>query len=221
MTSSGAHLTAAESDDPDRLIFPLVAEPAPRQRWVRTVVAGAVILGLLSMTVVVAVEQLWRLPGESKWAVVASAADTQQRTANRSSVAASVFLLEPGTCLRDFDGGTVVQAVPVVSCAIEHQVEVIATLTMPHMTWPGRLAMDEFAVDHCVPAIYDAGVEPTRSLKWSYYGPSESSWRFRGDRTVTCIVVSDDGPLTGSLIGESSDRPGNEQEKTGEAWERQ
>lgn len=197
------------NDDQERLIFPLLAEPTPRPRWVSELVVGTVILALLSVAVLVAVSQLRPVP-TGKLAVGMIGLDGRQLDHSGNRARTSAFDLEPGTCLQDYDGDTDIREVPVVPCDVEHHAEAVATLWMPEGAWPGRNAIDEFAAQRCVRAIYAAGVKPTRALKWSYVGPSATSWAVRDDRVVNCLVVSEDEPLIGSLLVEPQGRTGRD-----------
>lgn len=198
--TGGGDRVAPRTTESVQLIFPLVAEPARRPGWAVKALGAGLITAMLVVAVSVAVHQSRNAPAGSKTALVAAGVDDRPLPAEfRSRPRASVFALEPGTCLTDIGMRQDVRDVPVVSCEVEHRAEVIETVQMPDGGWPGRVEVDAFAVEECVPAIFEAGIEPRGDLKWSYFGPSESSWTVRRDRTVSCVVVSDD-PRTGSLI---------------------
>jgi hypothetical protein len=217
----GDERRTAHHTEPTPLIFPLVAEPGPRRGWLGKVLAGGLITAVLIGGAIAAFDQLTSNPTAGKMAL--EAAGTGKAPDGASDVAAgrfSVFELEPGTCLREL-ADTDVQDVPVVHCDVEHAAEVVATVRMPDGPWPGEIAVDEFAVERCVPAIHRAGVDERPSLRWTYFGPSESSWDLRHDRTISCLVVSEDEPLTGSVINEPTTRPSSEQQVRAESMERQ
>jgi hypothetical protein len=208
MTGEGGR-GASRTDESVRLIFPLVAEPAPKPAWVGKAVAAGVVVAVLGAALTVAADQVRSTPEVAKWAVVAAGADEAAPRAEfgGSRGRASVFELRPGTCLRDMDVRTDVQDVPVVPCGAEHRAEVIAIVQLPGDSWPGPAAVDDLAVETCVPAIFDVGIEPRGDLKWSYFGPTESSWTALDDRAVSCVIVSDGEPLVGSLMpGSTGDR---------------
>ena len=193
--------TAQHTDESDQLIFPLLAEPSRRPPWAGMSVAAGVVVAALAVAVAVAVHQARIAPDSSKSAIAAAGADERTvRAEVGSMVPASVFELKPGTCLRNLDMRSDVQDVPVVPCTAKHWAEVIATVQIPEGPWPGRLMVDGFAVDECVQAIFEVGIEASDELKWSYFGPTESSWTVRNDRTVSCVIVSEGQPLEGSLV---------------------
>ncbi|MFW6205047.1 MAG: septum formation family protein [Actinomycetota bacterium] len=193
---------AGNDDGQQRLVFPLLAEATPRPSWVRGLVMCALILALLSVAVLMAVSQL-RPAAAGKLAV-----GPMERAAGRGNI--SVFDLEAGSCLQDYDAGTDVREVLVVPCDAEHRAEVVASRRMPEGAWPGWEGIDEFATQRCVPAIRAAGVRQAPALRWSYVGPSETSWAARDDRVVTCLVVSVGEPLTGSVLADPDNGTGRE-----------
>ena len=190
--------TARNPDGSTPLICPLVAEPRPRQGWPGKAMAGGLICAVLAGAVVAALNQN-RAPVTGKLAIVASGTDKLLDQANDGGGQFSVFGLEPGTCLRELADATDVQDVPVVACEDEHAAEVVASVRMPDGPWPGTAAVDQFATDRCVPAIQGAGVDASPNLRWTYFGPSESSWNLRYDRAISCLVVSRGEPLIGSV----------------------
>lgn len=207
MTGDGDR-TDQHADESVQLIFPLVAEPRSRPGWMGKSLAAGVIVAMLAVAVTVAVYQVRSAPDGAKWAIIAAGVDESgARVEFGSRLRASVFELRPGTCLRDIDVRMDVQDVPVVPCGAQHQAEVIATVRMPDGPWPGRLKVDEFAVQECVPMIFDLGIEPQEDLKWSYFGPTENSWTVRNDRTVSCVIASDGEPFEGSFMTGSMEQP--------------
>lgn len=196
---------AGNDDGQQRLVFPLLAEPTPRPGWMGAFVVCAVILALLSVAVLVAVSQL-RPAAAGKLAV-----GPMERAASRGN--ASVFDLEPGTCLQDFDADTDVREVLVVPCDAEHRAEVVTSHRMPEGAWPGWDGIDEFATQRCVPSLRAAGVRQAPqapALRWSYVGPSDTGWAVRDDRVVTCLVVSVGDPLTASVLADPDNGTGRE-----------
>lgn len=200
--TGGGDRTAQRTHDTDQLIFPLVAKPSPRPAWVGKTLAGGLIVVALAVAVTVAFHQARTSAGGGKWAGVTAGADEPPAQVDPDGATqASVFELQPGTCLRDADVPAV-QDVFVVPCETEHRAEVIATAQMPDGQWPGRAAVDDFAVQECVPAIFEVGMGSRRDLKWSYFGPTERSWTIRDDRRVSCMIVSDGSPLEGSIVSD-------------------
>lgn len=207
MTRGGGSRTPGASDESAQLIFPLVATPSRRRKWGKRVAIGIAAGCVLVLVAVVA--QLRAPSEEGEWSSVeARVRDPLPGPAPAAgSGAASVFDLEPGTCIRELGDGPDVVDVAVVPCDVEHRAEVVATLRLPDGGWPGSVAVDEFAARRCVPLIEAAGITAPDELKWSYFGPSEVSWRQRADRTVSCLVVSRDVPLTRSLIDDPGRLP--------------
>lgn len=206
----GVIMQPRESDaEPGRLIFPLVAEPGRTGRpWGRFVAAG-VVVGVL-MVAVVAVLALLRDPDSLRWLTTAPGPVAQQAESplpghapageRFGRPAAGVFELAPGTCLRDVVHDGRVRDVAVVPCHVEHQAEVVAAVAMPDGPWPGAERVAAFADGRCVTAIRAAGLDSREDLLWSYYAPTRFSWTSRNDRMISCLIVTSDGAMTGSLV---------------------
>jgi hypothetical protein len=182
VTSPGADQPGHQAEP--QLIFPLVAEPSRRR--VRVALAAGVVGLTLAVVLVTAATQLRSEPITARWLGPVEPGGTGPGPVGEP---ASVFDLEPGSCLADLGSGSNVSQVSVVPCDVDHLAEVVATARMPDGPWPGRQAVEEFATDHCVPMIYEGGIEVGDDLTWSYFGPTESSWSLRADRTVSCLVV--------------------------------
>jgi hypothetical protein len=192
--------TVRIADTSTPLIFPLVVEPARRRRWVGKATAGILLGTLLAGAAVAALGQLNSAPARGGQVIDGSGAELQRDRTGDVGGQVSVFELEPGTCLKELADGAAVQTVSVVACEEQHAAEVLASLRMPGGRWPGAAAVEDFATAQCVPAIHSAGVAADPDLRWTYFGPSESSWETRSDRTVSCVVVSRGAALTGSVI---------------------
>ena len=205
--------TTRDPNDSTRLIFPLVAGPGPRRGWLSKAVAGGVIGAVLVGAVVATFSRLDQNPASGGAAVVASGVDETTRAPSTGRERRlSVFELDAGMCLREIADETDIRYVPVVPCEQEHGAEVAATQRMPDGPWPGPAAVDTFAGDQCVPAIHRVGVDASLDLRWTYFGPTESSWIMRHDRTISCVIVSDGRPLTGSVVGTPTLRPNGGQQ---------
>jgi hypothetical protein len=205
--------TTRNPNDSTRLIFPLVAAPSPRPGWLGKAVAGGVIGAVLVGAVVATLSRLDQNPAPGGAAVVASGGEqTARPPSNGPEGRLSVFDLEAGMCLREVADDTDVRHVPVVPCEEEHGAEVAATQRMPDAPWPGPAAVEAFAGDRCVRAIHRVGVDAGLDLRWTYFGPTESSWNMRHDRTISCVIVSNDRPLTGSVVGTPDRQPSSEQQ---------
>ena len=205
--------TTRNPDDSTRLIFPLVAEPGPGRGWPGKAIAGGVIGAVLVGAVVATLSRLDQHSAPGGAAVVASGVDeTARPQSNGREGLLSVFDLEAGMCLREVADGTDLRYVPVVPCEEGHGAEVAATQRMPDGPWPGPAAVEAFAGDRCVPAINRVRVDASLDLRWTYFGPTESSWKLRHDRTISCVIVSNDRPLTGSVVGTPTFQPSTEQQ---------
>ncbi len=196
--------TTSAPDDGAQLIFPLAAEPSPHRGRLGKALAGGLIAAIMAGAVVATVNQLDGGPAAGKWAVAES---SKVKPVHRvDDTALSVFQLRPGTCLRDLADGTDVQDVAVVPCDQAHAAEVVATLRMPDTPWPGAAAVEEYATDWCVPALLGAGFDTEPEAKWTYFGPTESSWNVRDDRMISCLVVTSNAQL--NQIEQPSPPPG-------------
>ena len=163
---------------------------------------GGILVGaLLAVAAVAALGQLNSPRAQGEQQINGSGAELQRDRTGDAGGQVSVFELEPGTCLKELADGAAVLNVSVVPCDEQHAAEVVASLRMPGGRWPGAAAVEEFATAQCVPAIHSAGVAANPDLRWTYFGPSESSWQTRSDRTVSCVVVSRGAALT-SRAGE-------------------
>lgn len=205
--------TTRHPNDSTRLIFPLLAEPGPRRGWLGKAIAGVVIGAVLVGAVVATFSRLDRNPTPGGAVGLASGGDeTARPPGNGRERRLSVFDLEAGMCLREVADDTDLRYVPVVPCEQEHGAQVAVTQRMPDGPWPGPAAVEAFAGDRCVPAIHRVGVDASLDLRWTYFGPTESSWSLRHDRTVSCVIVSDDRSLTRSVVGTPTVRPRSEQQ---------
>ena len=205
--------TTRNPDDSTRLIFPLVAEPGPGRGWPGKAIAGGVIGAVLVGAVVATLSRLDQHSAPGGAAVVASGVDATARPqSNGREGLLSVSYLAAGMCLREVADDTDLRYVPVVPCEQEHQAQVAVTQRMPDGPWPGPAAVEAFAGDRCVPAIHRVGVDASHDLRWTYFGPTESSWSRRHDRTIACVIVSDDRSLTRSVVGTPTVRPRSEQQ---------
>ena len=153
---------------------------------------GAVVLGLL---VILALGVLLGDDGSDIAATVSAPAPAEL----------SVFDLDIGDCFDDPSSFDEVQAVAAMSCALPHDNEVFANLTVPSGSFPGLQEMREIADEICLPH-FDAYVglawaESILDYGWLY--PTAASWR-DGDRIVTCFLFDGDlDKLTGSMRNRS------------------
>lgn len=130
------------------------------------------------------------------WAGALAVADSQTEPADPSATgdmhAQSVV---EGMCLESVDEDGPVGTVTVVPCDTPHTAQVVAATDLKIEVYPGSDALVDEGEDYCTPRI--PRDLPT-GASWTMWIPSEDSWR-RGDRTVSCVVVSSD-TLTESLV---------------------
>ncbi|MGW6393537.1 DUF4190 domain-containing protein [Streptomyces sp. NPDC055103] len=139
---------------------------------------------------------------------IGSALDGFKEGVDEASRTKSPFALRAGQCFGD-DGKLEDYAtdVEIVDCAKPHDGEVTGSFKLTgYDKWPGESAIEKVAEKRCeaVNSAYalDTWAVPLDVLVY-YYMPSGQSWRF-GDRTVTCTLASEDGPISGSLRSDAS-----------------
>ncbi|AMD87111.1 septum formation family protein [Actinomyces radicidentis] len=116
--------------------------------------------------------------------------------------------LEVGDCFTDMgtetdDDGATVNTVDVVDCSAPHLYEVYKNGDIEADSFPTGDAMDEKTADVCYDAYADyVGTSlDESSLTATALTPTSSSWTL-GDRTVSCVITSQDGSdLTSSAKG--------------------
>ena len=116
--------------------------------------------------------------------------------------------LEVGDCFTDMgtetdDDGATVNTVDVVDCSAPHLYEVYKNGDIEADSFPTGDAMDEKTADVCYDAYADyVGTSlDESSLMATALTPTSSSWTL-GDRTVSCVITSQDGSdLTSSAKG--------------------
>ncbi len=124
----------------------------------------------------------------------------------------AVLDLRVGDCLNDADAADshgIVISTPVVSCAADHDSEVVASLPVAEKgAYPGDDTLEAESNAQCLgPFETFVGVKAAlTTLDFTYYYPSSQSWG-RGDRQILCLVYSPDGPVKGSLKSKGTDYP--------------
>lgn len=116
--------------------------------------------------------------------------------------------LEVGDCFTDMgtetaDDGATVNTVDVVDCSAPHLYEVYKNADIEADSFPTGDAMDEKTADVCYDAYADYVGKSLdeSSLTATALTPTSSSWTL-GDRTVSCVITSQDGSdLTSSAKG--------------------
>ncbi|WP_236240136.1 DUF4190 domain-containing protein [Streptomyces sp. CC228A] len=123
---------------------------------------------------------------------------------------ASVHRLERGICF-DQPGGASeeqeVAAITEVPCDEPHDAEVTGTFRLDGSAYPGVERIERQAEQRCgdLADAYamDAWAVPRDAVLF-YYHPTAESWRYLGDRTVTCMFAADQGKLTGPLRSDAT-----------------
>ena len=115
-----------------------------------------------------------------------------------------VFSLRTGDCFQNPSGSqstpglTQVTAVP---CTSSHNAQVIAQLSVPGSTYPGRVTFREQAMPGCKASIAAdvdrSKLTSTMKLLWIY--PLPQAWA-DGERTISCLIVDSSQDLTSSLL---------------------
>lgn len=122
----------------------------------------------------------------------------------RSAIAPTNATLDVGTCVNGVAEGQVITSLDPVSCATPHDNEVVGSATHPDAaTYPGQATLETFAATPCIAAFnaYVGGDFQTSSLAMLPIVPTETTWA-KGDRAITCVVLSNDGTkLTNSVNG--------------------
>jgi len=99
-----------------------------------------------------------------------------------------------GACVSFSDDNACVAELEVRACGQAHDVEVAGRYTLTDATYPGRSQLRLDTQLACLP-IFEAYVGTdyyASSFELRPISPSPSSWSV-GDRTVLCLVVSEDG----------------------------
>lgn len=113
--------------------------------------------------------------------------------------------LDVGTCVNGVaEGQVITTSLDPVSCTSPHDNEIVGSAQHPDASaYPGQAALETFAATPCIAAFnaYVGGDFQTSSLAMLPIVPTESTWA-RGDRAITCVVLSHDGTkLTSSVRG--------------------
>lgn len=117
---------------------------------------------------------------------------------------ASVLALEVGDCLVSLDAfAGEFRTVPTTPCAEPHEAEVYAGATLPPGDFPGDEAMGLKGDDLCFSAFEDFVGTPyaESALDFMSMYPTEDGWNRLDDREIICILLTLDGPVTGTLEG--------------------
>jgi hypothetical protein len=101
-----------------------------------------------------------------------------------------------GDCVVDAPEGSVT-SVEVVPCTEPHKGEVVGEFTVSGSDYPGEDEVANQAEARCPTYVPD---EVDDALSLSYLMPTAGSWE-KGDRIVSCLMVSDGDDLTAPISG--------------------
>ena len=118
----------------------------------------------------------------------------------------SVFDLAVGDCLDYPQTGEEVSTVDEVACTDPHQAEVYALVAHSATVdepFPGEGELTSFADEVCIDEFQGyVGVAYEQSALFSTaFTPSAESWESEDDREIVCLLVAEEGKLTGSKRG--------------------
>ncbi|WP_026127810.1 septum formation family protein [Nocardiopsis lucentensis] len=116
----------------------------------------------------------------------------------------SVFALEEGDCVAEFEGREGISQVPVVHCDEPHLYEIYYAGDLDGDEYPGEEEVISMTSERCGEEFEDfVGVEPTRSeLAHRSLFPTEDGWNEDDDREILCLVHERNGDqVAGSLEG--------------------
>lgn len=136
--------------------------------------------------------------------VLAAALYFVTAVAFRGAIAPSATL-DVGSCVNGVaEGQVITNSLDPVPCTTPHDNEIVGSATHPDApSYPGQAALETFAAAPCITAFntYVGGDFDTSSLSMLPIVPTEATWA-KGDRTITCVVLSHDGTkLTSSVKG--------------------
>lgn len=108
-----------------------------------------------------------------------------------------------GDCLQDLAASQP----KIVSCQRPHEGEVVSTVTLAGVTYPGVEAIQQQVRADCQSAFERyVGVPVTESpLDLVPLVPTKLSWEEQSDRTVLCVIRKVDGSLLEEAVSQSGD----------------
>lgn len=119
-----------------------------------------------------------------------------------SEAKVDIFELKVGDCkLADGASSTELSETNVVPCGEPHDEEIFYEFDLPDGEFPAQDAIEQTAWETCDPQFESfVGIsEADSSLSYAYLSPTADGWEQLDDRTVQCVLYSEDGsPLRGS-----------------------
>lgn len=105
--------------------------------------------------------------------------------------------ISPGDCIKEWDD---YGDQPLISCAKEHEYEVLGFHTLRGDEYPGDEKVEKRAFDACDDLARKAwGEDPPSDIDIAFAGPDRARWE-QGMRLVICLVTGLDGPLKRSVV---------------------
>lgn len=142
------------------------------------------------------------------WAIVLMIADARTAPADADATGDMHALqVVEGMCLENVPQDGAIATVTVVPCDTPHRAQVVAQMRLPLEIYPGEAEILDWVEDFCEPRIpYAVRAESG----WTSWIPSSDSWT-RGDRSISCVVVTDD-PTEESLLDDAPEDDDSDQD---------
>ncbi|WP_441249264.1 DUF4190 domain-containing protein [Kitasatospora sp. McL0602] len=126
----------------------------------------------------------------------------------------SVFELRPGDCFDRLDHDpTSVTQVTTQPCSLAHDGEVFGSAAIGSVGYPGKAELIKQADKGCADLVDSYAMDREAlpdSVDLHFFYPDETSWKQLDVHTATCIFVSGDARLTGSLRRDGSTLTGEQ-----------
>ena len=148
--------------------------------------------------------------GVAAWAGIAGVDSTTRDDAGQITVQGElgVFVTQLGDCINDMPDATTISTVTGVPCDQPHHWQLIhkGEITLEEFSESGVMREAEILCDSALDGIFDSfdesdidRVAQFENSYDNYFFPSSESW-VEGDRTVDCLIGSDEETYTGSLL---------------------
>ena len=98
--------------------------------------------------------------------------------------------------------------VPRENCTLEHDNEVIASIQLDGVLFPGDDSVIIQGFKSCLPEFEEfigVGFEEAGTLEYDFFAPTEASWAL-GDREILCFVYDSTAQTAYSLEGQGAER---------------
>ena len=116
---------------------------------------------------------------------------------------ADVFALRVGDCMNSADAGDEVSSMPTVPCSEPHDSEIYASTVLEEGEYPGDESISETAGTYCEAefATFVGLSYPESEIYATWLVPSQDGWERLDDREVLCVLLDEEGDVTGSMKG--------------------